>query len=65
MGLTQFLRRKIRRWYGPPGAAHAFVPSHDDVALCAGCGRTFSAGDHDRRGDSTRPFGAYGGGGGL
>jgi hypothetical protein len=65
MRLFQFLRRRLDRWYGPAGSAHAFVASQDDLTLCAGCGRTLHAGDHDRRGDTTRPYGAYGGGGGL
>jgi hypothetical protein len=65
VGLVRFLRRQLERWYGSSGSSHAFVPSQDDLTTCAGCGRTFRDGDHDRRGDTTRPFGAYGGGGGF
>jgi hypothetical protein len=64
MKLFQFLRRRLDRWYGPVGSAHAFIPSQDNLALCVGCGRTLQAGDHDRRGDTTRPYGFGGGGGG-
>lgn len=65
MRLLSLLRRKLLRWYGPPGSSHAFVPSQANVVFCAGCGETLTAGDHDRRGDTTRPFGFHGGSGGF
>jgi hypothetical protein len=60
--LWRFLRRWVLERYGVPGTSHAFVPSQGNLVLCAGCGKTLGAGDHDRRGDTTRPYG-YGGGG--
>jgi hypothetical protein len=65
MRLFQLIGRQLLRWYPDPGSAHAFVPSQENVVRCAGCGETLEAGDHDRRGDTTRPYGAFGGGGGL